>query len=309
MNRFIILSILLLVECSRLSGQATNKIDTVGNVGIGTISPAVKLDLGGDFRMRNPAVNGSSYTTFRIQGGISLEHGLEIDFFGDPGRGDGVGTYYAGYGGGAIVNVNARPLVLGTANLPRMMITGDGMIGIGTTSPNLGQLHISGNANSVTTPNRPRIALEDLAGNSQWLIQPWSATGGDGNFSILRNSGVGNIVLGGSGINVGIGTNFPAEKLSVNGNIKAKKLIITPTGWSDYVFDKDYKLRSLSSLEAFIKENKHLPEVPSANEVEEKGISVGDNQALLLKKIEELTLYIISQQKQIDSLTKKIRKK
>jgi hypothetical protein len=64
-------------------------------------------------------------------------------------------------------------------------------------------------------------------------------------------------------------------------------------GWSDYVFNDDYKLRSLSSLESFIKQNKHLPEVPSAKEVEEKGISVGDNQALLLKKIEELTLYVI----------------
>jgi peptidoglycan hydrolase CwlO-like protein len=80
------------------------------------------------------------------------------------------------------------------------------------------------------------------------------------------------------------------------------------------VFDKKYKLRSLYSLESFIKENKHLPEVPSAKEVEEKGISVGENQALLLKKIEELTLYILEinkktqlQQTQINTQSQEIK--
>ncbi|SDW58196.1 hypothetical protein SAMN05444410_10412 [Hydrobacter penzbergensis] len=102
-----------------------------------------------------------------------------------------------------------------------------------------------------------------------------------------------------SGGNVGIGTTVPTEMLSVKGNVKAQKMIVTQTGWSDYVFAKDYKLRSLNSLETFIKENKHLPEVPSAKEVGEKGISVGDNQALLLKKIEELTLYVIEIKKEV----------
>jgi hypothetical protein len=92
-----------------------------------------------------------------------------------------------------------------------------------------------------------------------------------------------------------------------NGTVTAKKLTVTQYGWSDYVFAKGYKLRSLSSLESFIKRNKHLPEVPSAKEVEENGISVGDNQALLLKKIEELTLYLIQQQKEINKLKAKIR--
>jgi ethanolamine utilization microcompartment shell protein EutS len=99
---------------------------------------------------------------------------------------------------------------------------------------------------------------------------------------------------------VGIGTSTPSEMLSVNGNIAAKKMIVTRLGWSDYVFDEEYKLRSLSSLEAFIKQNKHLPEVPSTNEVEAQGLNLGDNQALLLKKIEELTLYLILQDKKID---------
>jgi hypothetical protein len=71
------------------------------------------------------------------------------------------------------------------------------------------------------------------------------------------------------------------------------------------VFDENYLLNSLESVETYIKQNKHLPDVPSAKEVEEKGISVGDNQALLLRKIEELTLYILAQQKRIEKLEQK----
>lgn len=107
--------------------------------------------------------------------------------------------------------------------------------------------------------------------------------------------------------NVGIGTTTPTEKLSVNGNIKARKLIVTQTGWSDYVFEEGYKLRSLRELQIFIKENKHLPEVPTATEVTAKGISLGDNQALLLKKIEELTLYLIEIKEELNVTNDKVR--
>jgi hypothetical protein len=108
---------------------------------------------------------------------------------------------------------------------------------------------------------------------------------------------------------VGIGTLNPSEKLSVNGNIRAKKLIVSQTGWPDFVFANNYNLRSLEQVEKFIKANRHLPEVPSEKEVASKGISVGDTQALLLKKIEELTLYIIELKKvndQQDALIKQI---
>jgi hypothetical protein len=106
--------------------------------------------------------------------------------------------------------------------------------------------------------------------------------------------------------NVGIGTSTPAFKLSVNGDIKAKKLLVSQGGWPDYVFDATYKLPSLKQVDQFITKYKHLPDLPSAKEVEEKGISVGDQQALLLKKIEELTLYLIKQDQQIENLNKQV---
>jgi hypothetical protein len=88
--------------------------------------------------------------------------------------------------------------------------------------------------------------------------------------------------------------------LAVNGRVSAQQMLITQTGrWPDYVFSKQYKLPSLTEVEDFINQNSHLPGVPSAAEVEKKGIDVGNNQAAMLKKIEELTLYIIDQDKTI----------
>jgi hypothetical protein len=108
--------------------------------------------------------------------------------------------------------------------------------------------------------------------------------------------------------NVGIGTTTPTEKLSVNGNIRAKKLIVSQQNWSDYVFYKGYKLRPLNELEKYIEKYQHLPDVPSTKEVQSKGINVGDTQALLLKKIEELTLYIIDLKNVQDQLVQKVNK-
>jgi hypothetical protein len=102
--------------------------------------------------------------------------------------------------------------------------------------------------------------------------------------------------------NIGIGTNQPMEKLSVNGKICAKEVRVTLSGWPDFVFTKDYSLMSLQAIEQYIKTNQHLPDIPNATEVEENGIQLGEMNALLLKKIEELTLHLIDLQKQIDEL-------
>ncbi|MGN6420405.1 MAG: hypothetical protein ACTHMC_23050 [Pseudobacter sp.] len=107
--------------------------------------------------------------------------------------------------------------------------------------------------------------------------------------------------------NVGIGITEPSEKLAVNGNILAKKVKVTATGWPDYVFHPSYRLMPLDMLEKYIKQNRHLPEVVSAAEVERDGLDLSDNQAALLKKIEELTLYVIDLKKTLDEQQKKIQ--
>ena len=104
--------------------------------------------------------------------------------------------------------------------------------------------------------------------------------------------------------NVGIGTTAPTYKLSVNGNIRSKEVVVE-TGWADYVFEKNYALPTLNDLEKFIQQNKHLPNIPSAKEVEEKGLNLGDMQKRMMEKIEELTLYVIELKKEIEHLKKK----
>jgi hypothetical protein len=108
--------------------------------------------------------------------------------------------------------------------------------------------------------------------------------------------------------NVAIGTSDPQTyKLAVNGSaiFTLVKVKATATPWPDYVFHQTYKLRPLSEVEQYIQQNNHLPEVPSATEVEKNGLDVGDNQAVLLKKIEELTLYAIEQNKRLEAQNKK----
>jgi len=106
-----------------------------------------------------------------------------------------------------------------------------------------------------------------------------------------------NIVYEGG--NVGIGSSPAADwKLSVNGKIRAKEVKVE-TGWADFVFEEDYDLPSLSEVEKHINKKGHLKDIPSAEEVAETGINVGEIQARLLQKIEELTLYTIAQEKQL----------
>jgi len=105
------------------------------------------------------------------------------------------------------------------------------------------------------------------------------------------------------GSNVGIGTTNPDQKLTVKGKIHAEEVIIdlnVPV--ADYVFAENYPLMPLHKVEQFVKVNNHLPEIPSATEVKEKGLSLGEMQNKLLQKIEELTLYVIEQNKKIEKL-------
>ncbi|MCW3111470.1 MAG: hypothetical protein JWQ09_5976 [Segetibacter sp.] len=100
------------------------------------------------------------------------------------------------------------------------------------------------------------------------------------------------------------GTQMNGSSLGVNGTATFKKAVVRTYGnWPDFVFESNYKLRSLDSLELFIKTKKHLPDMPAAADVEKNGIDLGDNQAILLKKVEELTLYMIEMNKKVESLS------
>lgn len=105
---------------------------------------------------------------------------------------------------------------------------------------------------------------------------------------------------------VGIGTAMPREKLSVNGNIRAKEIKVESTNWPDYVFEEGYNIGTLKGLESYIKTNKHLPDMPSAKEVAANGIELGEMNKKLLKKIEELTLHLIEKDKKIDALIERV---
>ena len=105
--------------------------------------------------------------------------------------------------------------------------------------------------------------------------------------------------------NVGIGTTNPQYKLSVNGTIQAKEVLVN-TGWSDYVLDPSYRVKPLAEVAAFIKANHHLPDIPSESEVKENGVSLGDMQAKLLAKIEELTLQMIELNQTNQALEKRV---
>jgi hypothetical protein len=110
--------------------------------------------------------------------------------------------------------------------------------------------------------------------------------------------------------NLAIGTNnAQGYKLAVNGSaIFTSAKVKLFANWPDYVFDYSYNLRPLSEVEKYIRQHHHLPEVPSADDVKENGLDLGANQAILLKKIEELTLYVIELKKENEEIKKDLQK-
>ena len=126
----------------------------------------------------------------------------------------------------------------------------------------------------------------------------WATVNGDILFANLPSTGTGEAAAL-SDAEVKAKVNL---KLCADGLLMAKEVKVTLTGWPDYVFGAGYRLRSLAETEAYIKANGHLPNVPSATEVEEGGLSLGEMNKVLLQKVEELTLHVIELQKQIDEL-------
>ncbi|CAM4114772.1 hypothetical protein SAMN06265348_103284 [Pedobacter westerhofensis] len=109
-------------------------------------------------------------------------------------------------------------------------------------------------------------------------------------------------------VGIGPGTKNLSERLSVNGTIRAVEIKVENKNWPDYVFKDDYGRPSLKEIAVQIKNTGHLPGIPSAEEVKSKGVELGDMNARLLKKIEELTLYLIDKDKELDSLKERMNK-
>jgi hypothetical protein len=190
-----------------------------------------------------------------------------------------------------IGTVDSNKLVIRTKNTNRMTISAIGNVGIGVDSPTA-QLHTKGKvrfAGITGDSTQNRVLVSDTSGNIYYrnvssLNNRWVYSGG---------------TLYDSSDNIAIGTNNPVGyKLAVNGTAIFTKAKVKMAGtWPDYVFKKDYALPNLREVENYISQHQHLPGIISENEVQLYGIDLGDHAAALLKKVEELTLYLIQQDK------------
>jgi hypothetical protein len=119
----------------------------------------------------------------------------------------------------------------------------------------------------------------------------------------LQTHGTVRMTVLNSNGNIGVGTSAPDQKLTVKGKIHSEEVIVDlSVPAPDYVFEQDYSLTPLDEVQAYIAQHKHLPEVPSAKEMEKDGVKVGEMEMILLKKIEELTLYMIETNKELKLL-------
>jgi hypothetical protein len=182
---------------------------------------------------------------------------------------------------------------------PWMVFKPNGNVGIGTTSPQ-SNLHIH-HGNGKTAYLRLESEFVSQNASVQFCshgVYRWELGTGISAQSAFelydRTDGISRIVVLDNG-NVGIGTIIPSSKLDVKGTIRATEIKVEAQT-ADFVFEEDYQLKSLKEVEQFVQENKHLPDIPSAKQMEEDGVGLAEMNKLLLQKVEELTLYSIEQQ-------------
>ncbi|QKJ28998.1 discoidin domain-containing protein [Mucilaginibacter mali] len=157
----------------------------------------------------------------------------------------------------------------------------------------------------VAVSNYNGISGVSYPGQFRWYTSPNNSLYKDAALYQLRSYDLGSttedtlISFKGNG-HVGIGTTNPDELLSVKGIIHSQEVKVDLTGWSDYVLKPAYKLPALSAVKTYIDQNHHLPEIPTEEEIVKNGLNVGEMNKLLMKKVEELTLYLIEKDRQVD---------
>jgi len=202
---------------------------------------------------------------------------------------------------------NANLNIYGT-NGKGVTVLPEGTVRIGNGGEHA-NMYIGSYADYATSGNSSYLGFNARRNGTTWHFD---GNGTNNGGALLWSDASGNILFaniaptGGSAQQVAASNMYNNVNLILynNGLLQAKEVKVTLSGWPDYVFGEDYKLMSLDETEKFINENGHLPGVPSAQEVEEEGLSLGEMNARLMQKVEELTLHVIELQKQIEELKK-----
>ncbi|HEX8576406.1 MAG TPA: hypothetical protein VF677_08940, partial [Flavobacterium sp.] len=187
----------------------------------------------------------------------------------------------------------------------------NGNVGIGTVSPSNDQgwdrvLDVAGlNHSKILATSRDATYKTGIFSHTSWY-GGGGLIGTESNHNLHLITGLSPKVTILTGGNLGVGTMSPAYKLDVIGTIRAREVRVNLEG-ADFVFEDGYKLMPLNELEKFVKQNKHLPEIAPAKEMQEKGSDLGGLSVQLLQKIEELTLHVIEQNKKLEQQNKKIQ--